>query len=242
MVKPFIGYIYQLTSPSGKVYVGKTTQSVESRWKDHIKQSRNGSNLAIHKSILKYGYKSFLVETLDSSQESDQELSSLEICYIWLNKSFGSNGYNLTTGGEGTSGYKHSESARSYYSKSRRGRKFSDEARANMSKSKIGNKCSAGRTYTDAERKVYSDKMIGNKNSIGKIHTSESKAKVAKKLAKSFSILDPNGVLFEGINLRSFCREHNLNAGNISHVMRGKKKSCKGWIKAPEPCTQTAPA
>ena len=30
-------------------------------------------------------------------------------------------------------------------------------------------------------------------------------------------------------NLAEFCSEHNINTGNISQLIKGKAKTCKGW-------------
>lgn len=59
--------IYKITNQiNGKIYVGLTTRSAMSRFKEHIKLSET-SNYAIHRAIKKYGAKNFTVVVLESS-------------------------------------------------------------------------------------------------------------------------------------------------------------------------------
>jgi group I intron endonuclease len=45
-------------------------------------------------------------------------------------------------------------------------------------------------------------------------------------------LVSPDGVLQPPItNLAQFCREHGLDSGQMSRLMTGKAKSCKGWTK-----------
>lgn len=54
---------------------------------------------------------------------------------------------------------------------------------------------------------------------------------IAKKYAKEFSIIDPNGNLVKTKNLHKFCQDYNLNRGNINLLLKGKIKSSMGWTK-----------
>lgn len=103
-----IGYIYKITSPAGYVYIGKTI-NLRNRYNDH-KRKNIKSNSFINKSLLKYGFDNHKFEILDEVALSS--LSNAERFYISICKSYnGINpmGMNLTVGGDGTSGYKHSE-------------------------------------------------------------------------------------------------------------------------------------
>lgn len=62
----------------------------------------------ISNAIHKYGWENFKQEIIiDDVPEED--LSNLETSYIDVENTMAPAGYNLTKGGEGTSGYKHSE-------------------------------------------------------------------------------------------------------------------------------------
>lgn len=92
------GYIYILTSPSGKKYVGQTT-SLKKRFNSY----KNGGKVAqikLYRAIEKYGWDNFNKEILDFYNLSQEELDNLEIKYIKELDSF-NNGYNCTIGGLG---------------------------------------------------------------------------------------------------------------------------------------------
>ncbi|WP_278034973.1 NUMOD1 domain-containing DNA-binding protein [Flavobacterium nitratireducens] len=82
---------------TGEIYIGATTQSIESRKNDHIQKSKSGSNNKFHIAINKYGSDSFNWVQIDTATTPD-ELASKEIKYISENNSF-ENGYNSDKGG-----------------------------------------------------------------------------------------------------------------------------------------------
>jgi hypothetical protein len=92
------GIIYKVTSPSGRIYIGKTEMSLDARKYHHFVVAKNGSSLLFSRAIRKYG-SSLSWEIIDTAENSD-DLSKLEINWIKYYKAFGS-GYNLTLGGEG---------------------------------------------------------------------------------------------------------------------------------------------
>ncbi len=99
-------YIYKITNlVNNKVYIGKT-YNPKKRWKDHIKTSQlsnSPKSSVIHRAMAKYGIDNFSYEVL---VEFDDEAKSFEAekYYIKLFDSI-KFGYNLTEGGEGSSGY-----------------------------------------------------------------------------------------------------------------------------------------
>ncbi|APC46057.1 HNH endonuclease [Vibrio phage vB_VspP_pVa5] len=54
---------------------------------------------------------------------------------------------------------------------------------------------------------------------------------IADANAMEFTLTAPDGSVVSGYNLKEFCRENNLDRANIRQVMRGQRKSCKGWKK-----------
>jgi len=101
------GCIYLITNLiNDKVYVGQTL-NYKDRMKKHEKSGKNPKYYFPY-AISKHGWENFTKEILiDDVPEED--LDNLEINYIDFYNSFGPGGYNLTIGGGGASGYKHTE-------------------------------------------------------------------------------------------------------------------------------------
>jgi hypothetical protein len=68
---------------------------------------------------------------------------------------------------------------------------------------------------------------------IGFKQPESQKKAVAEKLSKQYLITDPNGNQFTIKNLNQFCRENNLDQGNMTAVAKGRMKQCKGWKISP---------
>lgn len=88
------GIIYKLISPSGKAYVGQTTQALATRVGNHRCVSRCR---AIHAAIKKYGIGSFKVEVLASGVDIE-DLDNVEGQLIQMHNTLNPNGYNLVPG------------------------------------------------------------------------------------------------------------------------------------------------
>lgn len=96
-----VGYTYKITNKvNGKSYIGKTTKTVQERWKEHLKEvgKERCANRPLYRSIKKYGASSFIVETLE--EVPLEHLSKREIYWIEHFHTYG-NGYNATLGGDG---------------------------------------------------------------------------------------------------------------------------------------------
>ena len=92
-----MGFIYKITSPSNKLYVGQTRRIPEKRWKQHCQESRPGKTHALSNAIRKYGAENMKFEVIEECP--DDMLNERE--HYWIEKlnSLRPNGYNLTTGG-----------------------------------------------------------------------------------------------------------------------------------------------
>jgi hypothetical protein len=105
-----MGFIYMLTSPSGKQYIGQTIRPVEDRWYQHGKRAfYNSSNgcIALNCAIRKYGFENFKKEVLMECENED--LDDMETLSIIECKTLHPFGYNLKQGGETA---KYSEDSR----------------------------------------------------------------------------------------------------------------------------------
>jgi len=51
----------------------------------------------------------------------------------------------------------------------------------------------------------------------------------AKRVSRSYSLIDPNGTVFRFENISAFCRQHGLDQACISLVLGGKRRRHRGW-------------
>jgi len=83
-----------------KVYIGQTVQSVQERFRQHLKPSvtKKRGSYKIYNAINKYGKENFYYEILENNIEFEY-LDEKEICYISKYNSC-KRGYNSTNGGD----------------------------------------------------------------------------------------------------------------------------------------------
>lgn len=113
-------FIYKLTNLiNKKIYIGKTTTSLKKLLRRYRRYGGNSkwakllnNKRYINRAINKYGLNNFLFEIIDHVN-SKKKLDKLEIYYINVFQSRNrQKGYNLTQGGEGTSGYLWSQESK----------------------------------------------------------------------------------------------------------------------------------
>lgn len=99
------GCIYRLTNVfNGKKYIGKSVH-YKTRMSVHKTTKKK---TYISRAIRKYGWDNFKKEIIIDDVPKEN-LPNLETLYIDVEDTLAPNGYNLTKGGEGTSGYKHTK-------------------------------------------------------------------------------------------------------------------------------------
>lgn len=151
-----------------KIYIGQSKYN---------KKEYLGSGKLILKAIKKYGKDSFIKEILIEGDLSKEELDSLEIKYIYEQKSTDVNiGYNIESGGHGNSYLQNIK-----ISESNKGRIISDDTKLKISKSKLGKRAS------DIARENLSKSKIGNKNRLGKLHSSEDIIKISEGIKNYYN-------------------------------------------------------
>jgi group I intron endonuclease len=106
-----MGFVYLLLNlKNNKMYVGKTKSRPERRWQRHVRSAVNGSKCLIHRAIRKHGWRNFSTDILWSGPVAD--MASMEaMCVAWAG-SMAPAGYNLTAGGDGSLGFKHTAATR----------------------------------------------------------------------------------------------------------------------------------
>jgi len=134
------GYIYKITSPTGRIYIGKTIK-IKLRL-DYYRRLKCKKQPLIFNSLLKYGFSGHTFEVIYEGENTLSELNELEIFYIGFFNSFhgnNENGLNLTLGGDGGFGRKISDEHRKKiiaYNKSRVYKKHTKETKKLISDSK----------------------------------------------------------------------------------------------------------
>jgi len=120
---------------NGKVYVGQTTQSLESRWRHHCWTSTLvAAKMPISRAIAKYGKENFTIAVIRRCR-SQRSLDSSELSFAKKLRAFVPHGYNLRAGnGPGSL----SPKTKAKISAANKGRKPTAQARHNMSLGHLG--------------------------------------------------------------------------------------------------------
>jgi group I intron endonuclease len=113
-------YIYKIINNiNGKLYIGKTSSSIEERFKGHISDSKKlrPEKRPLYDAMRKYGYENFTIEEIEQV-ENDEIACKREIYWIDKLRTYigfrDCNGYNATLGGDSRRLYDYSEIANKY--------------------------------------------------------------------------------------------------------------------------------
>jgi group I intron endonuclease len=159
-----MGFIYCITSPSNKIYIGQTIRNISKRMKEHSKCE--GSCILLENAIQKYGIDCMKVEVL--LEVNDEMLDEYETMFIDVYNSIEPNGYNIRSGGSTKSTH-------------------SELSRERMRVAKLGDKNhNFGKPRSDECKKAISEAKSGEKHHFyGKKFTEDHKLKLAKSHRKS---------------------------------------------------------
>jgi len=132
-----VSIIYKITNMvTGKIYIGRTSQSLLKRWTQHKRGAQRAGNTYLFASIRKYGADSFVVDEIEKCP--DEIAGERERHYVAVYRSLAPAGYNLTLGGEGNLGLKRSLESKSKISAALKGRRKSPEHVANHRAALLG--------------------------------------------------------------------------------------------------------
>ena len=235
--------VYLITNRvNGKRYVGITSRGYQERFKEHIHDALNGSKTILHNAIRKYGQDNFDIILLEDNIPDDQ-ISSREQHYIKLYNTFYSSriGYNMTEGGGGMSGYKHTEEGRAAISHSLQGHVFPESRNKKIQQAMIGREFKP--EWKQALSAARLGRFKGEENPFhGKHHSDETKAKLSEANSKrKVEQLDraTNKVLnvFNNLDIAGrYVVEHNLSKAKyttcsvrIGEVCRSSNKECTAY-------------
>lgn len=163
-----IWHIYKITcSITNKSYIGLTMQGVKGRFKGHLKNSRDGSDVFLHRAIRKYGAINFTIESIVECY-SLKEAQTCERAQIAKLGTYAPDGYNVTIGGEGAIGMKMTPEQIEKIRKANLGRKHSEETKMKM---RLASR--KGKHLTEEHKRNIAIANTGYK------HTDEAKAKMS---------------------------------------------------------------
>jgi hypothetical protein len=210
MMKNFYVYIHRKATNGEVFYVGKGVGDRSS--------SRNNRNVHWQRIVAKHGYTIELV--LDGLQEwyaleLEKDLISLH------GRTSDSTGIlvNMTDGGDGISGYAHTDHARTQISKKNKGRVRSEEFCKNLSVFKKGNTNMLGKKLsTEARQKIVESNKIRRVSDETKLKMSKSKS---KQVIRSDGVMYPSTV--------SASRMTGVPQSSISRCCSGKKDFAGGY-------------
>jgi group I intron endonuclease len=165
---------------NGKCYIG-----FDSDWprrvtdhKSYNYSERDKKNKLLYKAFQKYGLDQFEFEPIYRSHNKEHTLNVMENYYIKSHDSHFKDGwgYNMSYGGEGQLGYKHSKETKIKMSVSHRGRKISEKHRQKLCGE--GNPF-FGKKHSEESKKKMSKSSSGNSSPwYGKKHSEETKQKM----------------------------------------------------------------
>jgi group I intron endonuclease len=191
--------LYKITNKvNGKSYIGQSTRSIETRWKQHCRKTKSRYKCTLlYYAIQKYGSEAFEIKPLARCNSLD-EMNHREEYYIKIFNTMSKNGYNLTTGGKSRT---PSVESRRKMSRAGKGRKKSKKHRDNISMALSGR----------------------SKSASHKINISNSTNGLT---AKKAIICDQTGIVYASIV--EAAKILKLSRCHLSNMLCGRNKTCKG--------------
>lgn len=220
---------------NGKKYIGKSLD-IYDRWRKHVNDLKNGThdNSYLCNSWKKYGSENFSFTIIEICKR--EELEQKEISYISKFETTKPNGYNLTRGGDGTLGYRHTEESKNKMSEKKKGIPSSQKGKTSILKgSKVSPEAllNMKKSMTE-ERKLKLSKMLSGENSpaYGIPRTNDVKNKISEKLKEIYKNLSGDEV--KKLSDIHYGIQPNRKKENNSSFYRGVHydKSNEKWVSS----------
>jgi len=227
-----MGYIYMLTSPSGKSYVGQTTRPIEERLKEH-RTGKSSDCVAIYNAIQYHGWENFEKEW---NEVPDDDLNFYEEMLVALLGTLSPSGYNLKEGGANG---KPSEETKQRMSEAHLGKKESEETKQKKREAHLGeNSYMWGKPKSKDQKQKIREANLGEKNpNFGKLQSEETKqrnreAHLGEKNYKSKRVYqyDLDGAFINSFGSTEEAGRHLEKYGaNIRKCACGKQETAYGF-------------
>ena len=233
--------VYIHTSPSNKAYIGITCDDVKKRWKNGHGYTKD-HQYAMYRAIQKYGWDNFehIIFANDLSEEQAKHIEMLLIALYKTNCSKYNNpayGYNMTDGGDGSIGHKHSNETRKKMSDIAKHR-FSipennpmyDKKHSEETRHKISEKRKGSNLPEDVKEKIrqsnsgknnhfYGIHRFGDTNPMyGKRHSEDAKRKMSENRNCEKVICVETGIVY--INASEAGRQTGIDRSQIAACYR----------------------
>lgn len=234
------GYIYKITNPNGKIYVGQSI-NLKSR-KNHYKALHCKRQPKIYNSLKKYGWENHIFEIIEEVECVENDLSLLnEREQFWIAKlDSWKNGMNCNEGGlnrrlseetkkklsQVKKGKKVSEEARLHMSEAQKGRKHSEETKKKMGESQMGEK-----NHRYGKKTPHSEetkRKIGEGRK-GKLHTDESKKLISQNRIPVKRKVMVDGIIYDSI--KEAAEVIGLTKGGLTWRLNSKNFTNYIWIE-----------
>lgn len=206
MAEEIICGIYKITNLiNGKMYVGQSVD-IDKRWREHKRELNlnHHYNRYLQKSWNKYKAENFEFSILEVVKRCKGDLNEREIYWIDNLSTFQPAGYNLSLGGEGNLGLKHTQASKDKISKIQMGRKLTPEWKRNISISHKG--------ITPKNIQIFLDMNEASKVNICQYS------------------LDDIFIKEWTDGIQECSRIMGIEATNLVKVLKGKHQTCGGFI------------
>lgn len=215
--------LYRHTTPSGKVYIGITSQKPKYRW-NNGKGYFNSVKTPFKSSIKKYGWDNIKHEVL-FTKLSESRAKTLEVELIRHYKSLGIS-LNITDGGEGTVGvipWNLNKKLSYEQSNKLKGKKLSVEHRKKLSESHLGKSSPLkGRKLSESQIELL------RRVNTGRVKSKEERDKIRKAPSKPV-IIENNDIILEFSSGTETAKYLNCDVSGVLKCCNGKQKTCKGF-------------
>ena len=229
-----LGYIYKITNPNGKIYIGQTINLTNRQ--SAYRNINSDKQKLIYNSIKKYGWENHVFTILEES--SIDVLDDREIYFIQKYNSFyknNHNGMNMTLGGNGCRGRKDSEEVKLKRAEKHIGKKRTEETKKLMSLAKKGKITKRLGTKHSEETILKMSKI-----KLGKKQTHEIVNKRVETMRQTFlkkygSILqydkETNLLVKEWfVAPKEIMRQTNFDESSIIKCLKNKKKHAFNFV------------
>jgi group I intron endonuclease len=241
IIKPIIYLMYN--KKNGKIYVGKTIDQ-QRRWNEYLPPFYN--KYPIQYAILKHGIENFEMIVVDELEKEDQ-LNEAEIFWISYYRNLGAILYNATEGGDGISGYKHTDETRKLMSEQRLEKiasgeiipaKHTEEWKENRRQAMLGHTINVGRKHKpDCGHckllKIRNKTNNPSKNGMNKEAKQKmSNAKLGSKNNNSIlteeKVIELRKLANEGVKTKDLAIKFDISRTTVRGIKNGRSWS---WVK-----------